>query len=545
MMSLIRSLLILSIILYLFSPSYGEEIIAEGPAENKTASRSDGRLVFFPELAIMLDGGLYLDNDFNYAAVTRRAFTIDILRYKNVVFSTGLNEVLTYREMGGVKYDPWLIHYDMDYFSLRWELKYFSAVYFMDHLCTNIINQEDVGLRELRWYGTGVRIETEGMRPGHRNAGGLTADGAFAFLNRLNYMLAAVYPLSNGANNRFRYDFLLKGILRYDVVRLYNLAPYIEGSFWGIIDKDYSRIRYDRSAEAGVRYRYYNIDMTPYISYTYKNDVEIYKGPGMNYYLIGFRLESVLYDYYKSENIADDMNPVLPEIHFAGQYAQYLPNDYRNVNHKLIIDIELFKINNFSVFAANGLRHDSTGVGGLYPRYMDVYGEAGARYCFDAADILIEPNYRYARLDDSNNFRGYRQRFETAGLRVKNLKMRTGYVNDGISFTDSRFQLLNKFGWQASANRFVRDYNYPYDWHFSLKLQWDILRKYLFIPYAGAEARCLKGTAAVWEFTSETGIRLWDRPQTIIFFEYVYRTKSDPANGIARNQSMLGLRIEL
>ncbi|MCU0821331.1 MAG: hypothetical protein MUC95_02515 [Spirochaetes bacterium] len=531
-------LLIIIILLLFVKLSPGEENNAVGDV------RGRDRLLFLPEVALLLDGASYLDNDLKYTAVTRRALTIDIIRYNNIVFATGINEVLTYREMGDVKYDPWLIHYDMDYFSIRWEFGRTSLIYFMDHLCTNIINQERVGLRELRWYGTGIRLETEGMRPGHMDISAGNG-GTFIFINNFNYMLAAVYPLSNGAKKRFRYDLLLKGALRYDIARIYNLTPYLEGSFWGIIDEDYSRIRYDRTAEAGIRIGYYDIDMMPYVSYTHKNDTEIYNGPAMEYYLIGFRMESVIFDFYKSDSGAGDIHTFLPEIHFLGQYAKYLANDNRNINHKFNVDIDIFRFDKFSVFTANSLRHDSTGKGGLFPRYMDVYGEAGARYMVDVVDLLIEPNYKYERFDDGNKFRGYRQRFETAGLRLGNRKMRMGYINDAISFNNTDFQWLFKFGWQISANRTICGVFYPYDWDLSAKIQWDIIRKYLFIPYAAAQARCLIGRSTAWAYTADTGIRLYDFPQTVIFHEYVCRTDSDPENGISNRQSMFGLRVEL
>jgi hypothetical protein len=216
-----------------------------------------------------------------------------------------------------------------------------------------------------------------------------------------------------------------------------------------------------------------------------------------------------------------------------------------NVNHKFNIDIDLVKINNISVFVNNGLRHDSTGQGGLFPRFMEVYAEGGIAYRFNGADILVEPNYRYDRLDDGNQFRGYRQRFETAGLRLRNLKMKTGYLNDGISFQDHGFQWLNKSGWQISVDKIIRDRNYPYDWDLSVKGQWDIFRKYLFIPYVAVQARYLRGEESVWECSADTGFRLYDYPQVEIFNEYVYRTESDPDNGLVRHQSMVGLRIEL
>ena len=530
----------------IINTSYGEDINNKDISENKTGGAASDRLLFLPEVAVLLDGGKYFSNDFNYSAVSHRALTFDILRYNNFVMATYINEETRYRDSFGVKYDPWIAHYDMDFFSLRYEFKYGSLSYFLDHLCSNKINEGDIGLRELRWYGTGIRFESNGIRPGHKDNGiAFKRSDAFSFLNNFNCMLSVVYCLSNGYNKRFIYDLFVIGLLRYDIVRLYNFVPYIEGSFRAITDEDYSRVRYDRAIEGGIRINYHNIDITPYFAYAYKNDVEIYNDPGMDYYVAGLRVESVLCDYYNPENSGKDSHPVLPEIHFLGQYAKYIVNKYMNVNHKFNIDIDLLKFDNFSVFVNNSLRHDSAGQGGLFPRFMEVYAEGGIAYRFNGADILVEPNYRYDRLDDGNQFRGYRQRSETAGLRLRNLKMRTGYVNDGISFKDHGFEWLNKFGWQISGNKIIRDRYYPYDWDLSVKGQWDIFRKNLFIPYLAVQTRYLRGDESVWEYSAVTGARVYDSPQVEFFHEYVYRTESDPDNGLVRHQSMFGLCIEL
>jgi hypothetical protein len=124
--------------------------------------------------------------------------------------------------------------------------------------------------------------------------------------------------------------------------------------------------------------------------------------------------------------------------------------------------------------------------------------------------------------------------------------MDTGYINHGIDFTENKkIRWLNRFGWAVSGGRILKDQNYPYDMDLSLRLQWDILKYHITVPYTALQAKTLHGEKSMWEYCSETGVRLNDEPPFIIFFQYFYRTHEDLDNNLYRNQYIFGVRIEI
>lgn len=118
---------------------------AEAPVSGDTG------LIFFSEVSVLADTGSYSANSLSYTMFTSRAFSFDIIRYNKFVFSFSVDEERTFRATKTSRLDPWLIHYNMDYGSLRWEFKSGTLSYFIDHQCSNIINQLDIGPRELRY----------------------------------------------------------------------------------------------------------------------------------------------------------------------------------------------------------------------------------------------------------------------------------------------------------------------------------------------------------------------------------------------------------
>lgn len=506
--------------------------------------------VFMPSLSFLIDAGIYSGNDLSHTMLTNRTFSLDILRYNNIVLSMFVDEERTYRETEESNLDPWIIHYNMDYGNIRWEFKDGASIsYFVDHQCNNIMNREDIGPRELRYYGMGFKWESPGMRPGHKNDGVVfNKASSFSFLSKLDYMFLISYCLANGYTERFRYDMLIRGGLRYDALRIYNLIPYIEGAATAIIDEDYGRARFDRSFETGIRAHLSSGDLTPFIGYIHKKDAEIYNGTTLRGWLMGLRFESMLYDYSTQEE--KEIEPVaaafIPEIHLLVQYSKFLFNDDLNFSHRLDVRADLVRIDDIFIFADNGLLHNSPGRGGLWPYYLDTRTGGGMGYLLNKHNLIFESFYEYVRFDDGNHSRGYRQRFQTAGLRIMSRNMKPGYINYGIDFSkDWGVEWLNRVGWILSASSVIRDLNYPYSSRFLARAQWDILRYGIIIPYLALQAAGFEGDGSLWEYSAESGARIYDRLPLLLFFQYYYRTEEDINNNLYRHQFMFGIRAEV
>ncbi len=540
-----------SLVIFLFiSTAYCRELsgnINETPLSNKKFDYS--KLYFIPEMALLLDGRLYSNNSLSHQMITHRTFSIDILRYENIVFGTNVDETRTFKERNSRSFDPWIIHYEMDYLSLRWEFKDSYLGYFIDHLCNNIFNIDEIALYELRWYGMGFKWESHGMRLGNKNREiQFNKPGNFHFLNIFNYMTSLNLNLANGYTAKFRYNMFIKGALRYDAFLLCNVIPYLKFFTKALIDKCYSRVRFDREFEAGLRIHLSDIDITPFVCYIYKHDAEIYNGLTLKAWSSGFRLETMLYNEIsetEKEGSTEDFK-LFPEIHFWGQYAKFLFHKNLNFNHKLLTEITLFKSGNFSTFVNTGLLHNSPGSGGLWPYFLDTMVESGFDFLISNIYTVIEPFYMYRRFDDGNHYRGYRQHYQLAGVNIKSRNLKIGYINHGIDFDDQPgFKWLNRFGWHFSACKIIEQKNYDYNWEVYLKLLWDVIQYKTVIPFVSLSGRLLHGKKPLYEYSSETGVRLNDLPVMILFFQYINRSRSDKDNRFYRHQFLAGLRCEV
>ena len=291
-------------------------------------------------------------------------------------------------------------------------------------------------------------------------------------------------------------------------------------------------------------------DITPFAGYTYKNDPEVYNGPSLDAFSAGLRMEAMLYDYKSEAETGKDVSnsriDFFSDVRFFCQYAKYLFNDDINFKNILLVEADILRIEQLSLFINTGLLHNSPGRGGLWPYFMDTTYGGGIGYFFEDSDIVLETYYKYRSFDDGNHYRGCRQRYHTAGLEIKSRNMDFGYINHRIDFKENaRMRWLNRFGWAISGGRILKDQNYPYDTDLFLRLQWDILRYRIMVPYTALQAGTLRGEKTMWEYCSETGVRLNDDPPFILFLQYFRRTREDLYNELYRNQYLFGVRMEI
>ncbi|MCU0822385.1 MAG: hypothetical protein MUC95_07930 [Spirochaetes bacterium] len=547
-------LIIINFIVFSVAAS-GQEIPAPYYNKNKIyrayGEHNDTGLVFFSEVDLLFDTGFYTENSLSHTMLVNRTFNIDVLRCNNYVLSLFVDEERSFRSQRSGRFSPLMIHYNMDYANIRREYRRGSLSYFVDHQCTNIINQNDIGQRELRYYGMGFKWETHGMRAGHKNDNIVfSKPGRLIFLYNFEYTVLVSQCLANGYAKRFKNNMFIKSAFRYDALRVFNVIPYLECEATAIVDERYQRVRFNRTAETGLRMHFRGADFTPFFSYVYKNDAEVYNGPQLDAYLAGFRLEALLYSYEpgteKTDSTGSGSFEILPEIRFLCQYAKLLFNKNLNYNHKINFEADVVKAGQLYLFFSSGLLHNSPGHGGLWPYYLDSTIGGGVWYLLEDACIVIRPYYFYRSFDDGNHYRGYRERYHIAGLEVKSRNMHLGYINcdiDPAEKTDMR--RLNRFGWSISGGRVVRDLNYPYDWDLSLRLQWDILIYHGNIPYLALQAGSLHGEKSVREFGTEIGTHFYKAPALFLFFQHIYRSREDPDNNLYRNQYLLGVRVEL
>jgi hypothetical protein len=518
---------------------YARDALFEQPAVDSNGN--PGEWEFLPSAVLLIDGEFYAENDAGYTMIAHRVIGFDILRYRDIVLSFSVDENIRYKDSGSNYFYPYLIHNQMDFVNLRWELPQGSLSWFIDHACNNNINKDVAGSMRVRWYGTGLRWETHGMRLGHRNDITFGTVESFEVLNSINYGFSAAKSLSTRYHN---YTMIVRGALRYDPLRYYILVPYLEGSFAALVE---DRVRIDRALEAGLRIHVQNVDISPYVGYKRRHDVDLENINAMDFYLVGFRMEALLKGSGWKDEKEIKMPLLLPGVHFSGSYGHYVVDEYLYFNSDILFEVDLIRIENLSVFLNSRLSHNSSSKSkGLYPRYLWYTAESGLSYRLRILRILIEPFYRYGRFDEGNYYRGYNEQYQMIGLRLESRGMKIGYINDGINFGGGRdFGWLNSINWLISAGRIVQESSYSYDWEFQLQLRWDILRYWVIIPYLSGAIGFIRDESSVWEYAAETGMRMHFNLDLMLFYQYKHRTEPDIPNGIDGRYHLVGVRVQI
>ncbi|GEM_PF-2519847 len=539
MPAIYRRLIILLIAIIAFAgwgyaPAQGSDISAE-------AHYRFNEWVFLPEAVLALESQFFTPNDADYTMAIHRIILLDILRYRSAVLSLSVNEAIRYKEFQSNYIYPYLIRNQMDFVNIRWEFPAGILSWFIDHSCNNNIDQEVAGSRRFRWYGTGFKWESWGMRPGHRDRGIFNDSDGSTLLSRLNYSFAAAKSLSTRHKD---YEALFEGTLRYDIIRSFFLVPYLEGSFRVLYE---DKVKVDRALEAGMRIALARVTLIPYARYMHLHDVDLENEGANDFYLYGFRLEALV-GGETSERYREGAAPMLlPGMHLSGGYAYHMLDTYLYFNSDILFEIDLLRFGPVSIFANNRLSHSSSAKSkGLYPRYLFTTAEAGLTLWLSG--LLIEPLYHYGRRDEGNYYRGFNEQYGIVALRLKSPGMKTGNLNHGIAFADDGFSWLNRIHWLITPGKVVQENSYSYDWDLHCALRWDIFRYGVFIPYLSGGAHLIydeEDESSVGEYTGEGGVRMHFGVDLILYYRYYYRTEPDVLNGIDGRYHLVGLRLEM
>ena len=182
----------------------------------------------------------------------------------------------------------------------------------------------------------------------------------------------------------------------------------------------------------------------------------------------------------------------------------------------------------------------------MFPRYIKQDAEGGVSYKSDFINALIEPYYRYFRNDEGNYYKGYTERYSSAGLRIQSRNMKTGYANKGIDFdSPENLESINTIDWMVSAERVFNKFYYDYDWECGILARWNIFRYRKIIPFMSAGIRFLIDENSDEIYTLESGLRIQTGLQWILFCRFEHRTAVSPGNGLFRDYTLIGVRFEI
>lgn len=136
-----------------------------------------------------------------------------------------------------------------------------------------------------RSHNAGLRLGTQGMKPGYFNYGITFDESGFHWLNRLNAQVSAGHFFQN---RDWQYLWNLSAQGRWDLCRYSMFVPYVAGEVTWLNGGGASPDAVNYAGEAGVRIHGY-FDMNIYYRFQHQENGRYFRGPPDNRSLIGVK----------------------------------------------------------------------------------------------------------------------------------------------------------------------------------------------------------------------------------------------------------------
>lgn len=506
------------------------------------AGRS-GEFSFLPDARFSL-APVFTQNGESYSTLSRY-LSIDAFRYGTFIVSFSTYEDLEY----GRGTDPLAlnsIYYNMEYINIRDETDYGIWSFFIDHRCMNYVNINAPDEYQMRWYGYGVRWQSLGMMIGEKDRGhGLSLFHSGDYINLSMAARKRIY------SEYYPYNYTIDFSLRFDYYFTPGIIPYLSGGGEFFLP-DKSDV--NMNAESGVRFTGLNCDIIPFLQYSHRSDISSPFTSEKNFLFAGIKFEEALAE---SHDTAPGLKPksadvtLAPELHLQGSYSKYISDEYRNYRSDILFTLDLIRIRGSYIFWNSSLVHSSPAVnGGLYPKYIDYYNEAGLSVPLKHG-FSVEPFYRYAGYGEGNDVEAGAFTYHTAGLRLQTEGMKPGKVNSGVTglFNEGFTLLLNTEG-RITAGLVPGNGSPDNAWIFEGAIREDILSYRSAVPYLSINYDIEKGImpgrkSVISEFIPEAGIRVNRDLVFMLFYQYIWRSSDDTDYNISRDYHLAGVRIDL
>ena len=521
---------------------------AETGQENKDGDIPPGWQLL-PRVGLSLEYGGFIVQQDNYASLLRRRLEIDFLQYRRHIFYLNFNEQTYF----GTPFDKWdfnLMKYDVVLGGYRYDFGNFYLGIFIHHQCNNPIHPQNYDLlvdrERANIYDVGLEFLTKTMRLGMKDRGiNFDSPNNFEFLGRF----AGGFWASRVAyKQNIQLDWLVKGQLRYDILRYYRLVPYVEVT-GDLVAGPTTRVA--PAVEAGARFHFGNVDFTPFFKWsrdqeglTVAADPQKFSLIGKNALLGGARMEVLLDAKTFSGSPATKGLQWFPEIHGMADYALHLENGYFNGHGNNEVDFEALRWASWTLFIYTNMNFESRKED-FKPDKINYWLQYGLTYAWK--DYFVEGFVKDAQRLDGNFFRGTMERSNLAGLRAGTKGMKPGHYNEGISFSGPQtFQWLNKWNAQGVAGHYFNNRDWQYLWNLNAQVRWDPLRWYFVVPYVQGEVNWMSGggpTPDALEYAAEPGIRLHGALDFVVYYRFQHRKNVLFFRGPSENESLVGVKV--
>ncbi len=492
--------------------------------------------MFLPAAGFLIEGA-HQNGDAGFTGYQRKTLDLHVFKVGPIGASFLVTEDILTSKRFSARYYPYRIAYTMDYFYLYWLFAGSTVGLMADHICYNVIDAGwDTDFEQLRWYGLGLRWESWGMKTGMKDGlPTIIGPDGFSLIRGLQYAFYAGVPMHT---ERFKYTSIIRGALRLDVARLYGMVPYFQFAFQGLADR---RIRFDRYAEAGLRFTAYRLTVTPFASWAYRHDALLYEGDTDSSWSFGIRGETLLGDGARGTAPGEERDALAgPEFHFAGGYGKHFASEHLGFLTELGVSLDFVRYGGTAFTFISDLEHNSTADGNaLYPRYLHLALGGGVDH-YIANNLFAGLHYVHERRHDGNEYRGHAENLHQIQVRAGTAGMRRGCVHferEGPAF-------LNRFEWLLQMGSIVEGKGSPYRRTGGAALRWEVARFFAAVPYVALEMKLFDGRERQHEWSAESGLRIHSGLLFVLYHRYERAADIDRYGGAVERGHMIGVRVE-
>jgi hypothetical protein len=493
---------------------------------------------FLPEVGLSLDYSI-IGSDIGFTAKQVKEVDLQVFWYNSWKVSMYVKENVYTSKRHNANYYPYRISYYMDFAYISYQLQNSQIGITFNHICNNTIDkpQRDIG-SELRWYGIGIKWQSNGMQVGYEQT--YSYNASLLSFNNFHYSVYIGYPFLSKVPE---YKYMSSGIIRYDIPCLPYGIPFIKIQIDGLVYTD-KTISLNRFVELGCMMPSSSVTFIPYWCYGMVHD-SLYPGITDTYFAFGLKVQSLIGNYYDMD-FRDNQHETKTKntsLHFFAGYAKTISSEYYNFTTDLAITWQQFICNNNYAYFTSYLNHSSEDQPtALYPRFINIAIKSGyAQYIFPYHHLIL--SYEHYRRHDGNEYRGQSENYHAIVLSIKHDLLLSMLLNSPKS---SQFDnIYNTIDYEIGFAYIFSQQHYPYLFIINPIVYYYFTCSNAGRPFLGMELLYYTGKENNYEYSIESGIVLNTTIPLIIYYSFKRDIDIDITGGAHDLYHVIGIRLKL
>jgi hypothetical protein len=502
--------------------------------------------VIMPRVGVGLEYGGFPVREEDFSSAFRYQLLLDVLEYQRHLLymefdgetSLGIpNDRLAFNRL----------RHQIAILGYRYDLGDYYGGFRFYHRCYNPLKERgrletDYDRTSASIFYLGLEFIDKAMLVGQKDRGINFENRLFEFLGKWHVAISLNRVVSKEATGQ---NWLFTGKVRYDILRYYNLVPYLEGGGDLVVLR---KLRGIPVVEGGVRFHGTKADFIPFIQWGRTEEwPHQFNGQeylvSRNYLFCGGRLEFLLDGKPRSSYLTEEKLKLFPEIHGLAEYSLFFGSQYHKGFGNVRLNLDILRWRDLTIFANPGFTMDSQ-VNNFGPDKLWYQLNYGLRYWFQK--YFLEGFVLHERRLDAYEFRGLNENAHRAGGRIGTQGMLLGHYDDRISFNGLKgFAWLNQWNAEAGFSHYFNTEDWPFLWNVAAQARWDVLRWRFLVPYVQSGLEWRSATQAnrdTFEYYVEPGVRLKGGMDLLLFYRFQHQEAIRSAKGPSENQSLIGIR---